>query len=282
MKGGAWANCSKNRPNKLKNEERVLTLSPDDTHNNHTSGEKSNENLGHDHFETATAQPQPRRRIAELIALVLGFVVFLAIATLAINAIGVPQLQAFIQQAGPLAPLAYIALKALTYIFAPLTSGPIQVFAGTLFGNVWLGVLYTLIGEVIGGSISFWIARKFGRPMVLRFVGKDGMKQVDDFYQNRLGGWQALAIARVVLFSFWDFLSYAAGLAPVKFRSYVWVSAVFGVLPTFLFVWLGDRFAGNTGAMIVSYGVLIVLTLIPILLLKPISALLENLSKPKI
>lgn len=223
-----------------------------------------------------------RRRLLELGAAALGFIAFIAVITAFIQSVGVPELQRFIKDAGPLAPLAYIVMKALTYVFAPLTSGPIQVFAGTLFGNVWLGVLYTLIGETIGGSISFWIARRFGRPRVAKFVGAEGMKQVDEFYHNRLGGWMPLAVARLVLFSFWDFLSYAAGLAPVSFRAYVFVSLVFGAIPTFVFVWLGERFVNDNGVLLLSYALLVVLTVLPLLLMRPISRLLENLSKPRV
>lgn len=220
-----------------------------------------------------------RQRILQLVAGVVALLIFVTVLTLFIQAVGVPRLQAWVESAGPLAPLAYITMKALTYIFAPLTSGPIQVFAGTLFGNVWVGVLYTVIGETIGGSISFWIARRFGRPAVIRFVGKDGMQQVDEFYHNRLGGWIPLAIARLVLFSFWDFLSYAAGLAPVRFVSYVLVSFFVGAIPTFLFVWLGERFVEDSSTLLISYALLVVLTVIPLVLMRHITRLLENLSK---
>jgi uncharacterized membrane protein YdjX (TVP38/TMEM64 family) len=221
-----------------------------------------------------------RRRLLEIAAAAVGFIVFIVGIMLFMNAVGIPRLQALIEEAGPLAPLAYILLKAVTYVFAPLTSGPIQVFAGTLFGSVWHGVLYTLIGEVIGGSISFFIARRFGRPVVARLVGSEGMAQVDQFYTSRLGGWLPLVIARLVLFSFWDFLSYAAGLAPVKYRTYLWVSIICGFFPTFLFVWLGDNVAGDsTTALAVTVVVLLVLSLIPLMLMRPINRLLENLSK---
>lgn len=232
--------------------------------------------------DTAATRPVwTRHRIIQVGIAAVGFVAFVGVLTWLMNALGVPRLQAFIQEAGPLAPLAYIGVKALTYVFAPLTSGPIQIFAGTLFGNVWLGVLYTIIGEVLGGSISFWIARRYGRPVVARFVGKDGMEQVDAFYRHRLGGWIPLAVARVVLFSFWDFLSYAAGLAPVGFRAYLLVSVVFGTLPTFLFVWLGERFVNDSSLLLISYALLVVLTILPLVLLRPITRLLETLSRPR-
>jgi len=206
----------------------------------------------------------------------VGFIVFLTVMVIGINAVGVESLQKFIEDSGPWAPLVYIGLKAATYVFAPLTSGPIQVVAGTLFGNVWLGVLYTLIGEVIGGSISFWIARRFGRSVIQRFVGDVGMHQIDDFYKKRMGGWISLAVARIILFSVWDFLSYAAGLAEsIRFRTYVFISFVFGAIPTFFFVWIGTLALEDTRSLILIYGLVALLVLVPILMRKQIERLLS-------
>src|SRR5690242_12266572 len=95
-----------------------------------------------------THNPEPRP-IRELLLGGIGFIAFLTILMLGMNAIGEDNLRKAIEEAGIFAPLLYIAIKAATYIFAPLTSGPIQVIAGKLFGNVWWGVLYTLIGEVL-------------------------------------------------------------------------------------------------------------------------------------
>lgn len=216
-----------------------------------------------------------QRPIREILIGGVGFLLFLTVVAFAINAIGIDNLQQFIEDAGPWAPLLYIIIKAVTYVFAPLTSGPIQVVSGTLFGNIWLGVLYTLIGEVIGGSISFWIARRFGRPVVQRFVSEQGMRQVEDFYQKRMGGWVSLAVARIVLFTVWDFLSYAAGLADsVRFRAYLFVSIVFGFVPTLFFVWIGKSALEDPRTLFLVYGLVAALVLIPVVARRPIERLL--------
>lgn len=229
----------------------------------------------HDNPSQEVVQLQ-QRPIRELVIGGVGFITFLTVMILGINAVGVDNLQQFIQDAGPWAPLAYIAIKAITYIFAPLTSGPIQVVAGTLFGNLWLGVLYTLIGEVIGGSISFLIARRFGRPMISRFVGPAGMKQIDEFYEKRMGGWVSLAVARVVLFSVWDFLSYASGLAQtIRLRTYILISSFFGAIPTIFFVWIGTQAIEDTSNLLLIYGLVTVMILIPIIFRRRVERLLD-------
>lgn len=46
------------------------------------------------------------------------------------STVGTERLQAMVKDAGPLAPLVYMLLRALNYVFAPLTTGPIQFASG--------------------------------------------------------------------------------------------------------------------------------------------------------
>lgn len=188
-------------------------------------------------------------------AVLFGTLAFVAITLLMLTAIewvGVGRIQAYIENAGALAPFAYIALKAVTYIFAPLSAGPIQLSSGLLFG-LWPGIFYSLLGEVIGGSISFLIARKWGRPVVARFVGANSITRVDRLIAG-LGGWWALAYSRLFLFSIYDFVSYAAGLTTtITFRQYFLVSAVLGFIPTFIFVAIGTSLTENRGLIVPLY-----------------------------
>ena len=218
---------------------------------------------------------EPDFSTRQIILGVVGFVLFVTVLTVGFNAVGVERLQKLMVDAGPLAPLVYIVIKAATYIFAPLTSGPIQVFAGVLFNSVWLGALYTLVGEVIGGSISFWIARRFGRPVVQRLVGRTSLRQVDAFYRHRLRGWKSLFMARIVLFALWDFLSYAIGLTPARFVTYLMVSIVAGALPTIVFVMIGETVVSNMSALLLLYVGVAVLIIVPLLLYGPVTRMVR-------
>ncbi|MGQ9888013.1 MAG: TVP38/TMEM64 family protein [Aggregatilineales bacterium] len=194
---------------------------------------------------------------------IVAFVVATLLILLAVETIGVARIQDAVMQTGPLAPLAYIALKAATYIFAPLSAGPIQLSSGVLFG-LWAGTFYSLLGEVIGGAISFTIARRLGRPAVQRFVGAEGMARVDRFYAQ-LGGWPALLYARLFLFSVYDFISYAAGFGKtITTRQYVLISAAAGFVPTFLFVAVGAGLAEDRSLLIPIYLVIGALSFVPL------------------
>jgi uncharacterized membrane protein YdjX (TVP38/TMEM64 family) len=209
---------------------------------------------------------QPEAPKISIRAIVLGIIAYVVVTLgliYAIETIGVDAIREFIQRAGPLAPLVYIAIKASTYVFAPLSSGPLQLSSGVLFG-LWAGTLYTLIGEVLGGTISFLIARHLGRPIVRRFVGDEGMRRVDGFV-SQLGAWRTLIYVRLFLFAIYDFISYAAGFARnVTLLQYVVVSSLIGAIPTFLFVAAGASLADNRDMVIVIYFGIILLSTIPV------------------
>jgi uncharacterized membrane protein YdjX (TVP38/TMEM64 family) len=200
------------------------------------------------------------------IAIIAGLAAFVAVTLLmlaAIEWIGIERIQRVMERAGPLAPLAYIALKMATYIIAPLSSGPIQLSAGILFG-LWPGTLFTLLGEVLGGTVSFLIARRLGRPVVRRLVGAGGVARIDRLTMQ-IGGWRALVYARLFLFSIYDFISYAAGFtSAISLRQYVLVSAIAGFVPTFLAVAVGATIMEERGLVFLLYGAIGVLSLLPL------------------
>ena len=211
----------------------------------------------------------PARR---LLLAAIPVLLITGLMVLFLEQMGIDEMRRHIEEAGPLAPLFYILVKALTYVLAPLSSGPIQLFSGALFGVI-PGTLYTVIGEVAGGTVSFLIARHLGRPAVRRLVGDEGIRRVDDFVEQ-LGSWRALIYARLLLFGFYDFISYAAGFAgPVTLRQYLLVSAIFGTLPSFLFVWAGDYFSQLDSRLLLTLWALVAaMSALPILIRRALQA----------
>jgi uncharacterized membrane protein YdjX (TVP38/TMEM64 family) len=211
-------------------------------------------------MQAETMQFTPRT----LILGITSFVVITLVMIGLIEFIGLEEIQAYIAQAGPWAPVTYILIKAATYVFAPLSSGPIQLSSGVMF-NLGPAVLYTMIGEVLGGTLSFLMARYLGRPVVRRFVGAEGIQRVDTFV-GRLGGWRALIYARLFLAAIYDFVSYAAGLTrTISVWHYLAVSSTVGLIPTTLFVAAGTSLAGDRNLLLVIYAIIGLMSLVPLL-----------------
>jgi uncharacterized membrane protein YdjX (TVP38/TMEM64 family) len=188
-------------------------------------------------------------------ALIIGALSFVAITagiTLLIQAVGIERLRELIERGGATGALVYIAARAVTNIAAPLNGGALQFAAGAAF-SFPEALLYSLIGEAIGGSVNFWIARRWGRPVVARFVGgADGMTQVERFYRQ-FGSPVTLIFARIFLFPAYDFISYAVGLTRIKYWHYLVITVVVGVIPTTLGVWIGSMLTGGVEQLIPLY-----------------------------
>lgn len=211
-------------------------------------------------------QQTEKRSTLGLIGALAGFATITILMIVGINAVGADNIRRFIEDAGVLAPLAYILIKAATYVFAPLTSGPIQLSAGIMFGLVG-GTVYTMIGEVLGGSISFLIARRYGRQMVMRFVREDGLQRVDDFVRQ-IVDWKTLSYARLFLFSIYDFISYAVGLSTLPYRTYFIVSATVGIIPTLIAVAIGSSMTETRGEIVLLYIGVAVVSALPLIFQK--------------
>jgi uncharacterized membrane protein YdjX (TVP38/TMEM64 family) len=84
---------------------------------------------------------------------------------------------AFIKSLGPLGPLAFVFLSALSTIIAPIPGQVVGLIGGFLFG--WWGVLWTLIATALGTFVVFALARRFGRPLVEKLIKKDSLAKFD-------------------------------------------------------------------------------------------------------
>ena len=79
-------------------------------------------------------------------------------------------LEAFLEQAGPWAPAGFVMLNVLQIIIAPLPGNIIGVAGGYVFGFV-MGFFLNLISMVIGSLLVFQLSKRFGKPLVEKFVG---------------------------------------------------------------------------------------------------------------
>src|SRR6185369_1051677 len=126
---------------------------------------------------------------------------------------------------------------------APLSGAPLIITGSVLFGT-WEGLSYILIGDLLGGNLNFWIARRLGRPGIRRFVGAKAIRQVDATVRH-VGGWRALLVASLLFSTLYDFIIYAAGLSNLKYRHYFWITLV-GCVPTVV-IYLGIGKTFTTG-----------------------------------
>ena len=79
------------------------------------------------------------------------------------------------------------------------------------------------------------------------------MTRIDGFYERHLDDWKSLLAARLLLFSVYDFISYAVGLGHIRLSVYIAVSFFGGLLPTYVFVAIGSEAAQNQDVLLFFY-----------------------------
>ena len=181
-----------------------------------------------------------RQAIIKAVSLITVILIISGVLFYLQKLIGLETLKYFILQSGPLGPILYILLMVLSHIFAPIQGAPIYFLGFAVFGN-WT-LVYTYMAHLISSFTNFWIARKYGRELVIKLTGNEAMKKIDNLAENN--GIKILIILRLFQGFISDFVSYAAGLTAIKFSTYYIISALAtipGILIAFLLVELAPE-----------------------------------------
>lgn len=197
------------------------------------------------------ANPKVRRRLLSLLALFgAGALISVEFIT---GDLDVEDIREWIRDLGFWGPILLIAVLALAMVVAPIPNPPFMIAAGIAWGT-FLGVVYAVIGQLIGSIIIFWLSRKFGRKLIPRLIGDAGAERVDRL-AGRMGP-QLVFWWRMMPVSF-DFAAYAAGLTTMSFRLFVLLVFVGSIIPTTVVVGFGDSFGKSWQALAVTGGLIV-------------------------
>jgi uncharacterized membrane protein YdjX (TVP38/TMEM64 family) len=88
------------------------------------------------------------------------------------------QLKVVLRSYGPYSPLVFILLQIIQVVVAPIPGEVIEFLGGYVFG-VWAGMLYSMIGLILGSGLAFGIAKIFEKEAIERFVSPELRKKFD-------------------------------------------------------------------------------------------------------
>jgi uncharacterized membrane protein YdjX (TVP38/TMEM64 family) len=130
----------------------------------------------------------------------------------------------------------YGLLNFLGIVIAPITVIPLIAVITGIWGPV-VASLVSWLAWMLGSIVAFWIARKFGVPIVGRFISMDDLYKFEDKFSILRSFW-GIVILRMIIPV--EVLSYGLGLfSRISFWKYTLASAI-GLLPvTFLLGYLG-------------------------------------------
>ena len=171
----------------------------------------------------------------------VGLVLFWSAETLAPHLLA---LVAHIQSLGPAAPTAFIGIEAAG-ILALIPQTLFIVAGGAVFGLI-RGVLYSLIGSVLGSTTAFLLGRYVVRRLVARRLeAMPRFVAIERAVSAR--GWRIVFLLRLSPVAPFNILNYGLGLTTIS----VWdfVAASFGSVPGAIVNAYGGKVAGEALAL---------------------------------
>lgn len=145
--------------------------------------------------------------------------VLIALVIWLVNSIGMERVREQVDQFGIWAPLIVFGLRFTSIILPVLPGTAYAVLAGGLFGFAQ-GLLVIALADLASCSFNFYIARRYGRGWVERFVGQQFMEKVDRLCQQHLER-NFFLMTGFLMTGLFDFVAYAVGLTKTRWQSYL-------------------------------------------------------------
>ncbi len=165
-------------------------------------------------------------------------------------------LRDFVASYGIYAAAVSFLLMILQSIAAPLPAFLLTFANANLFGW-WKGAILSWSSAMAGAAVCFFIARILGRDVVEKLNGKNGVRQMEEFFERH--GRLCILIARLLPFISFDIVSYVAGLTAMSFWGF-FVATGIGQLPaTIVYSYVGGMLTG--GAKLFVNALLIIFAL---------------------
>lgn len=132
--------------------------------------------------------------------------------------------------------LIYLLITIIAIVIAPISMTPLIPLASNLWG-IFYGTMINVIGWTIGSIIVFFICRKYGVPLIKKFISLEKINELEKKVPKE-NFFTALIILRMITPV--DVLSYAISLfTKVNFKTYL-ATTIIGIIPfAFVFSYLG-------------------------------------------
>ena len=131
-------------------------------------------------------------------------------------------LQTYVSSFGAFAPLILTAIQAIQVVI-PVLPGFLGCAVGAVLFGTAGGFWCNYVGISVGSVIAFFLARKYGAPLVRKmFPGQRYRKWAD--WAGRSKSYSALLFLATLLPLFPDdFFCYFSGLTEIRARRFIWI-----------------------------------------------------------
>lgn len=146
------------------------------------------------------------------------------------------ELEKYIGNDNDLAKVIYVFITIFATVFTPISTIPLLTVVSNAWGWLMAGIL-SIIGWSIGAQIAFYIAHRFGKPVVSKLFSIEKLNFFENYFTTEKLFWFVVFLRMILPV---DILSYALGLfSKMKSREYFFATLI-GITPfAFIFAYAG-------------------------------------------
>ena len=149
-------------------------------------------------------------------------------------------LQAFLAQFGGFDKVAFVGIRAFQTVIKIIPAEPLEIAAGAFYGVV-PGMLYCLLGSLIGTIVIVIVTKKVGRKVVNLFVP---IEIIDDFslFKDKKKMYASIFFIYIIPSTPKDLLVYAAALTDISIWKFLLITTIARIPNIIISTWCGAEF----------------------------------------
>ena len=138
--------------------------------------------------------------------------------------------------------LVYVLLSIVAIIAPPVPNEIVPIAGGIVFG-FWTALLFALIARIIGLTINYWLGTKIRKGIYIKLISQEEQEKLKK-YTERIG-WQTVFISRFIPSTDTDLIAYIAGIAKMKYPTFILVSFLGMLAPVSFTIFIGSSLLTN-------------------------------------
>ena len=176
------------------------------------------------------------REIFGIVIKILGLIFLISLITVGIRAIGEDNLRAAVQASGFFGPLLLFTFILLKAVIAPITGGGVLATSTIIFG-AWTTFAIAFTAHLLGCTINYFLAQRYGRGFVSKILGKRVLKHIDNLEETLQKRFYIVVFLGIFVL---DLIGYAAGFLRIPFKKFFIPLTITTILYIGLNVWFGE------------------------------------------
>ncbi len=178
------------------------------------------------HQAVKHSQKIPPKHAVQIVAFIVLFGLFIAGVSALISNYFKPAdslvVQQFLQNERT-ALLFYFGYATVASVIVPIPTLPIDVLLLSLMDPASI-IVVRLAGGLAGSSINFYLARRFGQPLLRRWLSQKNYQFIEQISTNL--AWHHFFIITMIPVINTELMAYAGGISKLRFRFVLGVQAL--------------------------------------------------------